>query len=252
MKTRVSAGKEKKAMIKELKLGFMSTEELIEWAGKPTIAKHKGEWCNKFLKNYADYELVRGGINITKIIEPVFASSTKKQVSELFDSCWGTKDLKADRCKYTSRRIYALMKNPEVQEDTVYNYTCREKRERYGVPKKYEGTLGSSRWIFAKNIHDRAVLFTPEEEQIKHDLMQKYLKTREDQVIEMRAAQASYLAHEITKEEYQSVVDAILEQDIGWDNFITAFETAIGAKVDFFTLLEPRAWENSKDDKESV
>ena len=228
----------------ELKLGFMSTEELAEWSDKSPsyLSSKKKSWCQKHLSEYADYQLCRNGVEILKIYNPIFNTPAKKQVTELFDSCWGSPKNKLDRCKNASEKIYRAMKNPNVKEETVYSYTCEEKRTRYGVPKKRGGTHGDSRWVFCKIVNGRYEFFTPEEEAIKKELMKKYLASREEQVLEMRAAKADYEREEITKEEYQQIVDNILTTDTGWDEFIQNFEKAIGYRTDFATLLEERAW----------
>ena len=72
--------------------------------------------------------------------------------------------------------------------------------------------------------------------------MKKYLASKEEQVLEMRAAKLSYESKEITKEEYQEVIDTILTTDTGWEQFVKHFEDAIGYRTDFATLLEERAW----------
>ena len=187
--------------------------------------------------------MVRGGVNILKIVNPIFDTPAKKQVENLFEKCWGDNGLKIDRCINASRKIYDAMHNPKAKEKTVYAYTCDVKRTRYGVPKKRQGTHGNSRWVFCKVTPDlRYELFTEEEEQIKKELMQKYLSTREEQVIDMRAAKQSYESNEITLQEYQEIVDTILATDIGWDAFVFNFEQAIGCRTDFATLVEDRAW----------
>lgn len=63
----------------ELKLGFMTNQELAEWAGlkEDYIRKHKKNWCNKQLVKYATYEVVRGGVNINSIIDPIYSSTGK-------------------------------------------------------------------------------------------------------------------------------------------------------------------------------
>lgn len=228
----------------ELKLGFVSSEELAEWSQRTShyITNNKKKWCENFLSHYAEYELVRGGVIITKIIESVFNGPAKQQVANLFDSCWGTPTLKVDRCKYASEKIYKKLTGTKPKEKTVYSYTCLEKRKRYGVPKKRPGTHGESHWVFCKIVDKHYELFTPKEEAIKKELMKKYLASREDQVLEMRAAKADYEREEITKEEYQQIVDNILATDTGWDEFIQNFEKAIGYRTDFATLLEERAW----------
>lgn len=63
--------------------------------------------------------------------------------------------------------------------------------------------------------------------------MNKYLKSRSQQVIDMRAAKQAFENHEITKEEYDQVIDELLDTDKDWVGFLEEFEKQIGYPVDF-------------------
>lgn len=227
----------------ELHLGFMSIQELAQWSNRSEkyLSKNKKDWCEKNLTKHAIYNLVRGGVEITKIIDPIFCASGKKEVEELFDSCYGTPDLKADTnvnawCKIKQNMTLNLLK-----DSTGYNYTCQTRRERYGIPfknRKRDGLYGYCQYIFCKILpNGEAALFTEEELKIKKELSQKYLSSREEQIIQLRAVKASYEAKEITKEEYDEIVAEAISDDLGWEYFQSALEKAIDCKTDFRTLL---------------
>ena len=82
----------------ELKLGFMTTQELANWSGKTleNLHNHKKKWCETQLVKYATFELVRGGVNIIQIINPIYETSGKKEVEKKFDKYWGHDDIKID------------------------------------------------------------------------------------------------------------------------------------------------------------
>lgn len=233
-------------MNKELHIGFMSIEELAEWGGVSThyMGKNKKAWCNKHLSKKATYNLIRGGVEILSIKDPLFNTSVKKKVQCEFDANWGYGNYKVDTCVNAANKIYESLNDPSINSNTVYGYTCATKREWYGIPKKQpKGTKGLSRWVYAKKINGCPQPFTEEEEQIKRNLMKQYLHTGEWQIVELQAAKASLKAGEINQEEYITIVGEITEQESGWLEFENAFQSAIGCAVGFFTELEPCAWE---------
>lgn len=224
----------------ELKLGFITTEEMAEWAllTPSYLNKNKKKWCEKHLTKYAKYQLKYGGVEIIEIFNPTYHSPLKTKVSKAFDSCWGNGREKIDKCTNAANKIRNKINDPDANPNTIYQYTCTTKREFYGVPKKRGGIKGDSRYVLCKWINGEAYSFTEEEEKIKKELMSKYLQTREQQVIDMRAAKEAYLNHEITKEEYNETINSTLDTDVGWIQFIEKLQEAIDAEVGFGTLLE--------------
>lgn len=53
----------------------------------------------------------------------------------------------------------------------------------------------------------------------------------------MRGAKESLARNEITKEEYEEIINNTLETDVGWDKFIEAFEK----ECNITTLVEDNA-----------
>lgn len=232
-------------MNKELHLGFMSIEELAEWGGVSAhyMGKNKKSWCTKNLEKNATYNLIRGGVEILEIKDPLFNPSTKKRVEKEFDPNWGYGNYKVDTCVNAATKIYNAIGDPTLNMNTVYAYTCATKREWYGIPKKQpKGIKGMCRWAYAKRIGGRPYPFTEEEDQIRIELMKKYLRTDGQSVVELQAAKTSLKRKEITQEEFLDIVQKIADVDTGWLEFQVAFESAIGCATDFFTEIEPCAW----------
>lgn len=152
-----------------LKLGFMSNKELAAWSHKSEkyLTDKKRAWCEKNLSKYAEYRDARGGVYITKIIMPVYATKPKKQIEKNFEKYWGTKEFKADTCKNCLDKMRGKLENIEIKETTLYDYTCQVKREMFGIPirDRYPGYKGKSRFVYCKiNSSGEAERFTPEEE----------------------------------------------------------------------------------------
>jgi hypothetical protein len=141
-------------MLTELKLGIITNAELAIWANvqESTIAKNKTKWCEKKLSKYAEYELVRGkGVNITRIIEPVYNKKPKEQVKKLTKKCWGIKTFKVDSQVNVARKVINEITPPDLLSyNTVRNYVGEAKREMWGVAKKCDGTIGKCKWIYCK------------------------------------------------------------------------------------------------------
>jgi len=80
-----------KELAPELKLGFMTDEEMALWCGKSLTAykKNRARWAEKKLTQYATFNLKRGGIEILSIKEPIYSASGRKEVFELWRECWG-------------------------------------------------------------------------------------------------------------------------------------------------------------------
>lgn len=219
----------------ELKEGFMTTEELAKWAqlSSSHIMKNKKSWCEKFLSKYAIYELKRGGIEIIQVLQPVFRTTLKTKVENNFDACYGDGEHKVDKCKNVSEKIQKKLDDPNVNANTVYQYVCSTKREWYGVSNQREGSKGHCKNVLCKIVNGQPTIFTEEEIVIRNRLMNKYLKSRSQQVIDMRAAKQAFENHEITKEEYDQVIDELLDTDKDWVGFLEEFEKQIGYPVDF-------------------
>lgn len=68
----------------ELQMGYMSNEQLAAWFGvaKDTLRKKKKLMLPK-LESFADFDIVHGGINITKIYCKVYGADVYPRIKEL-------------------------------------------------------------------------------------------------------------------------------------------------------------------------
>ena len=136
----------------ELQLGFMSNNDIATWAqiSSSYFIKNRKTWCQKQLTRYAEYELKKGGVEILKIIKPVYNTTLKSKVENNFDTCYGNGKNKVDRCKNVSEKIRKKLNDPDINNNTLYQYVCSIKREWYGVPKNRDGIKGHCKFILCK------------------------------------------------------------------------------------------------------
>ena len=227
-----------------LKLGFMSNEEIANWAqiSLKYLLKTRKAWCEKQLSKYAKHELTRGGVEILEIIEPIYGTTAKKEVEKNFSKCWGNSGHNIDTCKNACRKIQKVLNNKvDVADATIYSYVCLTKRELYGVPKKYEGSIGESYFVYCKLVNEEYAPFNEEEEKIKKELAKKYLCSNSDKIIDLKAVKAAYQNGEIEWQDYEKAIDEIVDYELGWLAFQEAFEKAIGYPTAFATYLQDNA-----------
>ena len=229
-------------MVPELKLGIMTNKELAEWSNvtEAYLSKHKKSWCEKKLSKYADYNNIRGGVEILKIKEPIYnCEGAKAQVKKNLRECWGRPNYRVDTCRNAANKIKKRIRPANlIADSTLYTYTCDAKRELWGVAKRYAGSEGTSYWVMCKIVNGEAAPFTEDELELCKELKAKYLKTDADRIIDLKAAKAAYDRGEIQKEDFGSIIDDIMNYELGWMAFEEAFTEAIGAPIDFQTLVE--------------
>lgn len=215
----------------------MSNQEIADWGNisKSYLEKRKNKWCKKNLSSKAKYKIVRGGVEILEIYDPVFSSSGKQEVHNKYLDYYGNGKQKIDSCIncYNKIKRAGVIKAP-LSDSTLYSYVCSSRRKDFGVSKKYDGELGHSQWVFCKIMPNGDVeLFTEQEQEIKKKLEQKYLKSNTGVIYESRAIISAYKQKEITKEEYDEMLEELLTTEVGWDIFEAKFAEAIGYPVDF-------------------
>lgn len=177
----------------KLKLGIMTNAEIAEWMGiKPTsFRKHKAQYMPK-LDGYAEYEVVRGGVKITRIIQDTYVKKESKAYSEVkahFDTTWSADGF--DTCKHVSEELYAARiprkeDGTLVSQGTCYEYTRAVRRELYGIPQGEPGKLGTCENRWGKAGPDgKPVPLTEQEEEIRRKYLKKYLGSASERTIEV-------------------------------------------------------------------
>ena len=136
----------------ELQMGFMSNEQLAAWFGvaKDTLRKKKKAMLIR-LGNFADFDIIHGGVVINQIYCKVYGVDVYPRIKELLPEYWSLTGLD------TSRRVAIAMKTRldlegyESSDATIYQYVCRARRELYGDAKTgTPGPLGRSEHELAR------------------------------------------------------------------------------------------------------
>lgn len=223
--------------IKQLHLGIMTNKELAEWfvikekSFRDTRAKKLEQ-----LKEYAEFENMRGKVNITKIINPIYTKGSKnfKLIKEKTKEQWSKTGL--DTCKLVSDKIKEKYGGElTVSDTTLYTYTCTSKRELWGKCFVSKGELGRCKYELCKQINNECIPFTAEETEIKNKLLKKYFGDTEEKTLFI----ADMIDNgEITEEEAWKVFAEIVKIDRNWLEFKAELEEAINCIVVRATRIE--------------
>lgn len=224
----------------QLHLGIMKNKELAQWFG--VSEKHYSNYRQEKLKDlefYADFDIVRGGVDIKKLkqkdTEYVKNGSTAyKLVYNSVNKEWDKSGL--DTCSNVSDKIYKKYKDElGIAESTTYKYTCVSRTELYGVPfSETGGKIGDCFYLWCKKevTEDGKpvyTMFTPEEQEIKKKLMKKYFST--DVEKEILVAEMVEMG-EISKEQaYDMLCEMKNLNRAGFNAFRTELEVAIGCPI---------------------
>lgn len=231
----------------ELKIGFMSDEEMAQWCGKQLASykRNRKRWAETKLISHAEFELVRGGVYIKNIKDPIYSISGKKEVKEKFEPCWGYGEFKVDTNKDCWNKLKQVLTN-SLSDTTGLKYVSEAKCEQYGVAfkkKQREGTKGYCHYVFCKIVDGKPVPFTKSDLKIKAELEKKYLKDQTQQTYELQALLADFKRGDLSSEEYQEAMTDLLETDYGWNAFQKELNKVLGTQTDFRVELVNRAWE---------
>lgn len=160
----------------------------------------------KILQDYAEFEILRGKINITKVIEAVPYCSKRKQieniVKELLLKLWAKNGFD------TISNVVDLAKDDprlkDVNYNTLYYYMRKIHLELFGSPKKRNGgTKGLCYFKWGKRSLERfkqPEYFTPEEEEYFNYLISKAYDRSPEEEAEIEAI---YRTYKETDEEYK-------------------------------------------------
>ena len=209
----------------------MSSSEVAEWFHiSPKAYSNTKKKKLEVLKQYCKFEdLGRKGVNITEIYIYEFSGKTREIVENEFLEAWKENP---NTLKNAADYIYSKRQNDlTVKPITVYNCTCKVKRDWFGVPKKCGGSKGYCNWVYA--VYDietnKYRYLTEEEQQIRAKLLKEFYKDSDARIEEIAKLKESYKLGEISKEDYDTMTDEVLGFNFegDWDKFNRAFEEAI-------------------------
>lgn len=229
-------------IITELHLGIMTNQELADWFG---IKEKSLRSCKKRklqeLKGYADFEKLRGKVNITKIFKSVYTKGSESYnfVKRKTFEQWSNTGL--DTCRLVADKIKKRYETElNIKETTLYTYTSESKRELWG--KAYSSTGGEKGFCIyelCKQVNNRCIEFSEEEQAIKQKLLNKYFGKADEKIIYIRDMIEN---GEITEEESWQELKEIINLDNSYLSFKIELESLIGCKVVRATRVTTKAF----------
>lgn len=213
------------------KNNIYNNKQLAEWFGinPSTLSRNRQEYL-EILKDFVLYEEVGKRIKVLEVYIPEYDkhwNSNYGKVRNKVPEVWNANGL--DSSARVSQEIQHQLMLP-LTEGTVYQYTLRSRNELYGRPFGQPGELGRCTYIWCKKVGDgrtaQIIPLTPEEEEIKQKLIQKYFGNVSEKQIIVKAMVES---GEITKEEAWDVLEELTNMK-GRGNFLT-FMSELQAKL---------------------
>ena len=196
-------------------------KQLAEWFGinPSTFSRDRASYL-KELKNFVAYEEIGKRIKVLEVYTPEYDkdwNSNYGKVRRKVPEVWNANGL--DSSKRVSQEIQHQLMLP-IKEGTVYQYTLKSRNELYGKPFGEPGELGRCVYTWCKKIGDGydadIVPLTPEEEEIKQNLILKYFgNVSEKQVI----VKAMVESGEISKDEAWDILEELTNMK-GQGNFM--------------------------------
>lgn len=233
----------------ELKLGIMTNKELAKWFGGIQEKSFRSTRAKKLkiLEEYAEFEDMRGKINITKVIKPIYIKNKNyKFIKEKTLEQWSNTGLDTCRlvCKKITQKYYNNKEIQALKESTSYNYVSQSKREFWGKAFTTEGELGTCKYEMCKEINGECVEFTEEEKKIKQELLNKYYG---NDVSEKFVFIKDMLENkEITEQECWQELEKMTDMENRYWNYRNELEEKIGTKVVRATRVETNAFNTIK------
>lgn len=236
----------------ELKIGKMTTQELADWfgisyGGFRNAKKKKLEE----LKNYADFEEIRGGVEITCIRKLTY-NKKDNQIRQIYEQGFEELRQPIDTVSNINNQIYEKYhdKLPTLgSAESGYHYAIEVRNANYGIPFKGDGKRGCCYYLWCK-VEQKGdefyfVQFNEKEEKIKQDLLKKHFGTSEEKdllIAEMVAC------GEISKADaYDIMMEYRNLNAKGFMSFLKALEAEIGSKVVKATKFEEKLYFDEKD-----
>lgn len=238
----------------KLKLGKMTTKELAQWfqlsyGSFRTLKAKKLEE----LKNYAYFEEVYGGVNITAIINDTY-NKKDSAIRKIYQQGFEELRQPIDTVSNINEKIYDKYNEqlPTLSSAASgYHYAIEVRNANYGIPFKEIGSRGCCYYIWCK-VEQRGdelyfIQFTEEEDKIKQELLKKYFGTNEEKDILIAEMVEN---GEISKAEaYDIMMEYRNLNKQGFMGFLKALEKEIGATVVKATKFEERLFFNENDNK---
>ena len=229
----------------QLHLGKMTNKELAEWFGVQvnTFSQHKRKKLEE-LKNYADFNSIRGGVEILSIKKDTYNRKDNK-IREIYQQGFEEVRGPIDTVSNINNQIFEKYNKqlPTLSSaESGYHYAIEVRNERYGVPFKNNGSIGNCYYVWCKletNEDSSELKYTPfneEEQKIKEKLLTKYFGTdieKEIMIAEMVAC------GEISKADaYDMLMDYKNLNHTGFMKFLKELESTIGFKIVKATKFE--------------
>lgn len=222
----------------ELQIGSFSNEEIAEWLqmSSKQFSKNKSQHLLK-LKEYCEYQSLRGGVKITKVYKPYYTKDKKYQtIKEDVRKLWDASGL--DSCSRIAGEICDTHPEEEIgKPGTVYNKTLAARNELYGKPMSgVPGTDGSCVYIWCKKLPNGHLAYlTDEEQKIKEALLKKYFSTTDEKTV---IVQTMVENGEISKEEAWQYYSKIINLPANYSCFMFDFKKQTGIQLVHGTLRE--------------
>lgn len=225
----------------------MTNQELADWFGileksfRSTRAKKL-----ETLKEYAEFENLRGKVNIIKVIKPIYQKRNGGKnynfIKEKTKEQWSETGL--DTCKLVADKIKKKYKDTEeikaLKETTIYSYTTNSKKEYWGIAFKDNGEIGRCVYEMCKEINGKCIEFTEEEKKIKNKIQQKYFG---NEVSEKLIFIKDMLENkEITEEECWQELEKIANIENRYWNYRNELEKVFNCKITRATRVTTNAF----------
>ena len=234
----------------KLFLGKMTSKELAEWMGiSYTTFRHNSEKRLEYLKHFADFDRVHGGVVITKIYMEEFV----KNISD--DDAFFNNEI--DRCIQEQSGLASIsgIANIAGQKEEYKSYSESHIKKRmasagkrnYG---KYGNIVGGIKgirereWAIKLDNYNHYRPLTEEEKEIFLEITSIYYTAAPDKLIEKKKLEEQLRNDEISKDEYFRKID-LYELDLFGD-IMFEFKRRTGFQITLATQYTNRAWENKE------
>lgn len=229
----------------ELHLGVMKNQELADWFGITLKTYTNGRTSKlKELETFAKFNIIRGGVEILEIIQPVYIKNSQRKrqlIKDVFTDEWlDENNNNLNTCANVARKMKDKYEDLDYTEETLKSYLRDTRKDYFGVPFILDGSLGSCRYLWAKAIPvDEAKhtyiceKLTDEELKIKDELLKKYFTLKNADDIEKKIIIKEMVeSGEMTKDQaYDLTCDLDGLNKEGFYKFLTDLHAAIGYPV---------------------